>query len=726
MIGFKIRYLQKLLHSAKAQSIVFTIFLGFAVAFSAFVYMLFSNVEMYRNHSRIIVSALYLDIACVLVVIVLGVNQLMRLFSRKPHGSSRLTLKLISIFSILSVVPSAIMCIFSALFFHNGLDSWFHERNQTVLKESINIASSYLEEHKKHAINDCTVMAKSIEYYLDKIDNFSPDREQQLDTLGHVLDEICRIRDVSSAIVMDSALRVIAHSRYSVSLHFLNFYYSDVENLKRTNPRTKILSANENNAISVVSYFSGNGEDMYLLIEKKVNPCVFEYAGNAQRAYQDYLEMYNERGSLEIAFVFIFLIVGILMLVLSITVAVTYSWKIVKPVSNLIDVAGKIIHGNLSARAKESETYKEIQLLSSTFNHMVETMQTQQRDLIKVNHELDEKVKFATGVLAGVSSGVIGTDNGCIYIWNGAAEDLLGRKIIFGEHIENIIPEVAELLHKYSDTILEKEIQYRKGNTILVFSLKLAHVSLKNEHRAVVTFTNLTDVLVAQRKAAWSEVARRVAHEIKNPLTPIQLSAERIKRKYSKQISEDADTFAALTDVIVKQVGDIKRLLDEFNFFARLPEPKLASCNLYDICSQAIFLMQNVADGVSIHFDDVDKECKIRADERLLHQSIMNLIQNAINALSTVQREDKSIWISLHKTDSKAVLQVEDNGPGLPKEKMESLATPYFTLMPKGTGLGLAIVKKIINDHNGELIFGESAHGGAKVTLSLPIEVKDE
>lgn len=723
MIGFKI---SELLRSVKIQNVVFVIFLGFTIAFSGFVYLLFSNVEMYRNHSRVIVSALYLNIACVLVVILLGVNQLMRLFSKRSRGSSRLTLKLISVFSIVSVVPSAIMCIFSALFFHNGLDSWFHARNQTVLHESINVANSYLEEHKKHAMNDCTVMAKSIEYYIDKIDNFSPDREQQLVTLGHVLDEICRIRDVSSAIVMDSALRVIAHSRYSVFLHFLNFYYSDVENLKRTNPRTKILSVSENNAISAVSYFSVNGEDMYLLIEKKVDPHVFGYVKNAQRAYQDYLEMYNERGSLEIAFVFIFLIVGILMLVLSITVAVTYSWKIVKPVSNLIDVAGKIIHGNLSARAKENKTYKEIQLLSTTFNHMVETMQKQQKDLIKVNHELDEKAKFATGVLAGVSSGVIGTDNGCVYVWNAAAEELLGRRITLGERIENIIPEVSALLKEYSDAILEKEIHYRRGNTILIFSLKLAHISLENERRAVVTFTNLTDVLLAQRKAAWSEVARRVAHEIKNPLTPIQLSAERIKRKYSKQITEDLDTFTALTEVIVKQVGDIKRLLDEFNFFARLPEPKLISCNLYEICSQAIFLMQNAAGNVTIRFDDADKECKISADERLLHQSVMNLIQNAINALATVRKDGKSIWISLYKTEGKAVLQIEDNGPGLPKEKMKSLATPYFTLMPKGTGLGLAIVKKIIGDHNGELIFGESAHGGAKVTLSLPIEVKDE
>lgn len=721
MTGF--RKLFELLKESKTQNFLFVVFLSFAVIFSVFVYILFSDVDMYRKHPRMIVSALYLDVACVLCVILLGVNQLMRLFSKRQRGSSMLTLKLISIFSVLSVVPSAMMCIFSAIFFHNGLDSWFNERNQVVLKESINIANSYLEEHKKKAIHDCSVITKSIEYYIDNIDKFPGNKRQQFVEIGHILDEICRIREVNAAIVMDSILRVVAHSRYSTALHFLNFYYSEVQNLKKAPHRTKIIETADNDTIAAMSYFSAHGENMYLLIEKKVDPHIFIYAQHAQRSYQDYLQMYHERGSLEIAFVFIFLIVGILMLVSSISIAVVFSWRIVNPVSNLIDVAEKIINGNLSARVQGSKTYKEIQLLSSTFNHMVETMQTQQKDLIKVNQELDEKVKFATSVLAGVSSGVIGTDNGYVYVWNSAAEELLGRNIIFGEHIADILPDVEEMLSQNSDTILKKDIQYKKGNQVSVFSLKVAHILLKNEHRAVVTFTDLTDVLVAQRKAAWTEVARRVAHEIKNPLTPIQLSAERIRRKYLRQIVDDPDTFSALTDVIVKQVGDIKRLLDEFNFFARLPEPKLMACNLYEICSQAIFLMQNVADNVTIHFDDADRGCKINADERLLHQSIVNLIQNAINALSTVQKSDKGIWVSLSRKEGKAILQIEDNGPGLPKEKMESLATPYFTLMPKGTGLGLAIVKKIICDHNGELRFGESEHGGAKVTLSIPIEV---
>lgn len=230
---------------------------------------------------------------------------------------------------------------FSAIFFHNGLDSWFNERNQVVLKESINIANSYLEEHKKKAIHDCSVITKSIEYYIDNIDKFPGNKRQQFVEIGHILDEICRIREVNAAIVMDSILRVVAHSRYSTALHFLNFYYSEVQNLKKAPHRTKIIETADNDTIAAMSYFSAHGENMYLLIEKKVDPHIFIYAQHAQRSYQDYLQMYHERGSLEIAFVFIFLIVGILMLVSSISIAVVFSWRIVNPVSNLIDVAEK-------------------------------------------------------------------------------------------------------------------------------------------------------------------------------------------------------------------------------------------------------------------------------------------------------------------------------------------------------------------------------------------------
>jgi two-component system nitrogen regulation sensor histidine kinase NtrY len=572
-----------------------------------------------------------------------------------------------------------------------------------------------------------------LEYHIEKIyGNLEDNLLRFSKNIGFLLDDLCGLKDVDAAIFLDANLNVIAHSKYSVALHFLNVNYKKIKEIETSEKSGLVLHVSEDQkSIIAASCFKNSDGYMYLIIKKSIDSNILSQAKNTRIAYDEYFRLLEDRSSLEIAFIFMFLIVGILLLIASISVAIVYSWRIVKPVSNLIDVSEEIINGNLKARAKEDGSYEEINLLNKTFNQMIEQIDKQREDLVRVNRKLDERMKFTTSVLAGVSSGVIGTDNYAVYIWNTAAEKLLGEKIIFGEHIGNIFPEIVELLELMGGktSSLQKEIQFKKHNQFLLFSVKVENLTSKNDSRLVITFSDLTDMVAAQRKAAWSEVARRVAHEIKNPLTPIQLSAERIKRKYLPQITKDAKVFSELTNVIIRQVGDIKRLIDEFNFFARLPEPNLKECNLYDICSQAIFLMQNSSEDVKVTFSSYEKNSPvIRADERLLHQSIVNLIQNAINALSTVSKKNKKVVVSLEQTPVCIKVLVEDNGPGFPKEKMETLATPYFTLMPKGTGLGLAIVKKIVQDHGGELFFEESIHGGAKVIMSLPlsIEVKNE
>ena len=394
-----------------------------------------------------------------------------------------------------------------------------------------------------------------------------------------------------------------------------------------------------------------------------------------------------------------------------------------KPISNLIDTSETIIDGDLKARVPEETQYEEITTLMRTFNQMISQVQKQREDLVEINKQLDERIKFSSSVLAGVSSGVIGIDNNAVYVWNSAAEKLLGRPISFGEHIYNIIPEIEALLYApNSNGVAQKEMRYKKDNSELLLSVKVAHIETSSDYynRFVITFDDLTNMVMAQKKAAWSEIARRVAHEIKNPLTPIQLSAERIRRKYISQINNDSGTFSELIDVIIRQVGDIKRLIDNFTHFAKLPDPILKPCNLYEICKQAVFFIQNASEDVKISLIEANTDLSVNVDERLIHQSVVNLIKNAVNALGTVTKDDKKVQVSIKNDNDKFMVVVEDNGPGLPKEKIESLATPYFTLIPKGTGLGLAIVKKIVQDHGGELLFGDSDLGGAKITMSIP------
>lgn len=715
-----------------------------------FTYSLFTNVDLYtKSSSRSVVSIIYFDVACILILLMLGSQKILDLWSNRHKKGSRLTVRLVLLFSFCSLIPSILMTLFSAFFFHSGIDSWFNERNRTVLRESLRVADSYIDEHKKQLINDSTAISKTITYHIDRqLELYEDDIEKFSQNLNPVLDDLCAIKNLSSAILVNSSFNVLAHSKYSVNLHFLNIHDEDVKHVKERSSvilNTQWEDDYDERFIRTVSCFRiDNNDYLYLIIEKKIDPTILAQAKNAKQAYDEYFHMLKERSSLEIACMVIFLIVGIMLLVGSIVMAILYSWRIVRPVSNLIDASETIIEGDLRARVPEEESeYEEITALLKTFNQMISQVQKQREDLVEINKQLDERIKFSSSVLAGVSSGVIGIDNNAIYVWNSAAEKLLGRQLSFGEHICNIIPEIESMLEQdkpkrsadsaiNSDEnsrndnswIIQKEIGYRKDHSDLLLSVKVAHIETSSDfyNRYVITFDDLTNMVMAQKKAAWSEIARRVAHEIKNPLTPIQLSAERIRRKYMSQISADRDTFSELVEVIVRQVGDIKRLIDNFTQFAKLPDPILRPCNIYEICKQAVFFIQNASDDIKIELLKDNTDVVARVDERLFHQAIVNLIKNAVNALGTVDRQEKRVRVSIKRANGgsqKLIVQIDDNGPGLPKEKIASLATPYFTLMPKGTGLGLAIVKKIIQDHGGELLFGDSDMGGARVSIEI-------
>ncbi len=699
-------------------------------------YCLFYNIELFNENPRKVVSILYFDLAFIIIFLFLAWNKITFIWSNRHKRSSRFTLKLISVFSFISILPSILMCIFTSIFFHNGLESWFNKRNQIVLHDSLNVANSYLEETQKSTLLDCVSISRVIESHLNKLNiSESLEEKDRLEkNLGFMLDDLCRLKDMEGAILMTEE-SIIAHSKYSVSLHFLNLKYEDLKQLQevadlpRNGKLLKITGIDKKNLVSAACFrlINNSNEYIYLIAEKKISPKIIEHADNAQKAFDDYYKLLNNRSSLERAFVIMFFVIGLLILVISILLSLMYSWKFIKCISNLIDVSETVMDGDFSARVNEPHSDKgEISNLTRTFNQMISKVHRQQNELIAINDELDEKVKFITNVLSGISSGVIGLDNSCVYIWNNKAEELLGKKFIFGENILNIFPELQEMIEEISEqnSFISREIQYRRDNKTFLFSIKIVNIVAEDYNRYVITFDDLTNMMVAQHKAAWSEVARRVAHEIKNPLTPIQLSAQRLQRKYISQISKDKETFSKLIEIIVKQVGDIKRLIDEFSFFARLPEPKLKKTNLEEVCQQAILLMNETANEIKIHFSkEKDQEIYlVNGDERLLHQCIVNIIKNALNALSTINRKDKGVWIQLRITENTVRLDVEDNGPGLPQDRMDSLATPYFTLLPKGTGLGLAIVKKIIQDHKGSLVFGQSSHdSGAKITIILPL-----
>jgi two-component system nitrogen regulation sensor histidine kinase NtrY len=464
------------------------------------------------------------------------------------------------------------------------------------------------------------------------------------------------------------------------------------------------------------------------------------------------LALQDKYSNLQVTVTLIFVVVGLLLLVIAIWFGLLLSRQLVKPISALITTADQVRAGNLAARVPEEAGLQEFDYLAHSFNRMTTQIQEQQNALIDANKQLDRRRHFTETVLTGVSSGVIGVDEaGLITVANSSAYELLGldEDAVIGRQMEKVLPELSSLLelaHTRVNKVTQAEIPVKQpDNSKLIFLVRIAIELIGDQETgAIVTFDDITDLQAAQRKAAWSDVARRIAHEIKNPLTPIQLSAERLKRRYLKQIEDDPDTFVQCTDTIIKHVEDIGHMVNEFSAFARMPEPSLKLENVKTQVSEALVLYEQAHSSIEITCDH-DAETKMYAyiDAQQIRQVLSNLLQNAVDSIvmrreASPESEAGRIALTLGTLDDEQLfVAVTDNGVGFPEDQdISSLTEPYITHKQKGTGLGLAIVKKIMGDHNGSIILGapdwlkdmgiaKDLQQGAAVVLTLPLEKQD-
>jgi two-component system nitrogen regulation sensor histidine kinase NtrY len=446
--------------------------------------------------------------------------------------------------------------------------------------------------------------------------------------------------------------------------------------------------------------------------------------------------MESERSGIQVSFIIIFVMVALLLLLAAGWVGLTVARQLARPISDLIGAAREVSDGNLNIRVEAGEESDEIGRLGHAFNNMTGQLQAQQRGLIEANRELDTRRRFTETVLAGVSAGVIGLDpDGKISLPNRSASELLSLELSehIGEPLAEVVPEMAELLKVAllaPQRPHQEEIQLMRRDGMRTLLTRITGETLQSEVIGyVVTFDDVTDLLSAQRKAAWADVARRIAHEIKNPLTPIQLSAERLRRKYQGEITSDPETFKTCTDTIVRQVEDIGRMVDEFSAFARMPQPIMRPENLSDICREAVFLERNRNPEIKLELTMPDNAVSVRCDSRQISGALTNIIKNAAESIEGhiaeggLERAAGWIGVTLQQGDREfdndmVRIVVEDNGKGLPADR-ERLTEPYVTTREKGTGLGLAIVRKIMEDHRGRLILESREPEGAKVTLAI-------
>jgi len=702
------------------------VFLGVGVTLGTATALTLSNHLPSAGQTWMIVLLLYLDLVPLLGLAALIARRLVILWMAHKRGTAgaKLHARLVGLFSLVAVTPAIIVAIFSVVLFDFGLQNWFSQRVRTAITESLEVAEAYLEEHRQKINADVLAMAHDINRQGDRL-IFEPQRFNQFVATQTA------IRDLTEAQISDSAGRILARSGFSLLLDF-DPRIPEWAMRRAHDGEVVLLTADTDDRVRALVRLT-NFEDAYLLVGRLVEPKVLGHMDRTADAVQLYEELEGKRGGLQLSFALIFLVVAFLLLFGAIWVGLMFANHLTGPIGQLITAAERVRRGDLSARVAEGRGEKgdEIGVLARSFNRMTGELESQRHELLEANRQLDDRRRFTEAVLEGVSSGVIGLDaSGCINHINGSACELLSTEAgaLLGARLEEILPDLGDLVSASlgrPGRASERQISLTMGDGGIrtLFARVTAERGSHGIDGFVVTFDDITELLSAQRKAAWSDVARRIAHEIKNPLTPIQLSAERIKKKYLSQITQDPDTFRVCADTIVRHVGDIGRMVDEFSSFARMPAPEIAQQDLNTLVEQAVFLQQTAHPDIRFVCRLPEGPVIAACDSQQVTRALTNLLLNAGESIQGRIDGGKDttageIVVSLVDEARRRAIVVEDNGRGLPVKERHRLTEPYMTTRERGTGLGLAIVHKIMEDHGGELKLEDRGDGpGARVSL---------
>ncbi|MDR3515295.1 MAG: PAS domain-containing sensor histidine kinase [Azospirillaceae bacterium] len=670
---------------------------------------------------------LNLDLIFLLLLGVVIARRIVALWSERRRGraGSRLQLRLVAVFSVIAVTPAILVAVFSAVFFYLGVQSWFSDRVRTAINESLQVAEAYLHEHQQVIRADALAMANDLNHAAPYLIG-NPARFNDL------VETQAALRSLSEAIVIDSHHNVLARSGLTFSLEF-----ETIPEFALAQARTgevAVLVNDKDDRVRALVKLDGFS-DTYLFVGRMVESRVLTYMESAHGAAQAYSELETRRSSLQITFTLIFVVVALLLLLTAVWIGLNFATALVEPIRNLIAAAEHVRAGDLAARVPIHGDGDELDSLARAFNRMTSQLQSQRTELIDTNRQLDQRRRFTEAVLAGVSAGVLGLNaDGVIYLANLSAAPLLGVGSpgdLIDRPLIEVVPEMHDLLdqvQRRAGRLAEGQINLKRPELpIQTLFVRVAADSSGNENRGfVVTVDDISELLSAQRKAAWADIARRIAHEIKNPLTPIQLSAERLRRRFLKEITSDPETFRMCTDTISRQVEDIGRMVDEFSAFARMPTPVMKLHNLNDLCRQGIFLQSSAHANIRFVPELPPGPVLLPCDARQMSQALTNLLQNAVDAIEGRTPAEGEILppgeihVAVAVGEDSVTVAVADNGRGLPNDDRERLTEPYVTTRAKGTGLGLAIVKKIMEDHGGTLVLADREGGGACICLVVP------
>jgi two-component system nitrogen regulation sensor histidine kinase NtrY len=683
-------------------------------------FLILTGLTVIKPTDNVVAGVLFINLVLVLAMIAIIAWQVTGLWRarRRQAAGSQLHVRIVRLLSVIALIPAVLLAIFASISLDRGLDYWFSERTQAIIQNSIDVATAYVEEHAQVIRADTVAMARDI----DEAADLARSLPQNFSSFLRVQ---ASMRAFPVAYLIDGEGKVLATGGDARTVPF-RAPPAEVMLRAKAGPPVpfSLIDTNMVGAIKVLENFT----DTYLYVARPVNARVLQHLTTTRAKAAEYQALEQRRYGVQVAYGLMYLAIALTLLATAIWIGMWFANRLVAPIRQLMGAAQQISRGNLAVNVDVRPADGDLAVLGSTFNTMTAELKSQRDELVGANSKLDERRQFMEAVLSGVTAGVVGVDtDGVVTIVNRSAETLLQMKAanLVGQPLAKSVPEFAPVLkraQKQGKRLVTDQVTLRRQGSERNFAVRVTSEGQDRDAQGfVVTFDDMTELVSAQRSTAWADVARRIAHEIKNPLTPIQLSAERIRRKYGDSITKDREVFDQCTNTIIRQVSDIGRMVDEFSAFARMPKPVMERHDVRDVVREAVFLFQVSRPDIAFELDLPETPVVALSDRRLLAQAVTNLVKNASEAIDTAVEKDASransgrIVAKVRTKGRRVQITVIDNGCGLPAENRERLVEPYMTTREKGTGLGLAIVQRITEQHGGTLTLADAPKRNGKV-----------
>jgi two-component system nitrogen regulation sensor histidine kinase NtrY len=678
---------------------------GLALLSAFLTFVVLTGLTRIEPTREVVGSFLLINAATILLLVAIIIREvwLMIQARRRGRAAARLHVQIVSLFSVIAVLPAVMVAIVANVTIDRGLDRLFSGPTREVIQNSLIIARAYTYEHAQLIRGDILGMANDIAHS-------RPLYDQDRGSFRQLLTASAQSRNLPGAMLIDKDRNVLETAETGISQNFTTPPPDFLSNVNDTDPQIAVFPE-ANYVAAVIRLRAFN--DTFLYVARLLDPRVVTQLKQTETSVAEYAQVESRRLGIQVAFALMFAVIALTILMASVLIGLNFANWLVAPIRRLMGAANVVSTGDLHVQVPVHRSEGDLAQLGETFNKMTQELRTQRDELVSASELIDSRRRFIEAVLSSASAGIIGVDaSGSIGILNRSAEKLIGHaeSETLDHPLSEVLPELDDMMktaREGTQKLVQGQITINRDGLERNLSVRVsAEQTSQSRDSYIITLDDITELVSAQRTSAWGDVARRIAHEIKNPLTPIQLSAERIRRKFGKVITEDKAVFDQCTDTIVRQVDDIRRMVDEFSRFARMPKPVMEGEDVADTVRQAVFLMKVAHPDLDIETDIKQEPLNAQFDRRLISQAVTNIIKNATEAIEQVPPEElgkgRIDVIAAHEKDD-IVIDVIDNGIGLPKVARARLLEPYVTTRAKGTGLGLAIVGRVLEDHGGRI-----------------------